>query len=134
MVNLQRSVLDEEGEQMYEWQLISGVWCVYVCMMRMQAWLRVCVCVCEDSKFKNIGTNEYFLSCGFSSLFCFIYCLNCNNNNKEKKIFLEDATNWRHSYWNTEHAKPYCTKLSWMGVLATLKKLPIVYFCCCVPL
>lgn len=89
---------------------------VYVCMICMQVWL----CVCErqwvrvDSKFKNIGTNEYFLSCGFSSLFCFIYCLNCNNYNKEKKIFLEDATNWRHSYWNMKHAKPYCTKLSWI--------------------
>lgn len=64
-----------------------------LCVHDAYASVAACVCVCEDSKFKNIGTNEYFLSCGFSSLFCFIYCLNCNNNNKEKKIFLEDATN-----------------------------------------
>lgn len=31
----------------------------------------VVVCVSVDGKFKNIGTNEYFLSCGFSSLFLF---------------------------------------------------------------
>lgn len=77
-----------------------------VCVLDKCVQIRVSV----DGKFENIGTNEYFLSCGFSSLFCFIYCLNCNNI-KEKKLFVlffvsffyyleEETTNWRHSYWD----------------------------------
>lgn len=54
-----------------------------VCVLDKCVQIRVSV----DGKFENIGTNEYFLSCGFSSLFCFIYCLNCNNI-KEKKLFV----------------------------------------------
>jgi len=106
---------------------------VYVCMICMQAWLCVCERESVDSKFKNIGTNEYFLSCGFSSLFCFIYCLNCNNYNKEKDFFRR-CNQLKAFILKHETCQTLLYQAELDGCFRNTQKLPVVYFCCCVPL